>query len=348
LFALRLLGGIFAAALLISTVVRYRRQRISRLNLLISTAMAIVVGLLAVVPSVFDPLFRLFNFDPGGRRRLLGLSLLANLLLFVLVLRNMGQTELSVRNLSLLVQSLSVQAFDWSQTRKLPDAPLVVVVMPARNEAQNVGDVVRGLPQELDGHKVVCLVVDDASEDETSQAAREAGALVARLPIRRGGGMAMRVGYEIALRLGAAVVVSMDADGQHLPSELPRVVGPILRGEADMVQGSRMLGEFERESRVRHLGVVFFSRLVFFMTRVPVTDVSNGYRATRGETLKKLVLRQDQFWTSELLIEGWRQHARILEVPVTVRARSAGASKKPRPLRYGWNFAKAIFQTWLR
>lgn len=99
---------------------------------------------------------------------------------------------------------------------------------------------------------------------------------------------------------------------------------------------------------MRHVGVVFFSWLVSLLTGSRVTDVSNGYRATGADVLRRLVLTQDQFWTSELLIEGWRHRARIVEVPVTVRARAAGASKKPKSLRYGWNFTKAILQTWLR
>ncbi|HSL68499.1 MAG TPA: glycosyltransferase family 2 protein [Actinomycetota bacterium] len=348
MLALRIVGGLFAATLLVSSVIRHRRRRISRLNLLISLAVGVVVGALAVVPDVFDPLFRLFNFRPGGRQRLLALSLFANLLLFALLLRNMGQVDTVGRNLSVLVEALAVQAFDWDQARELPDGRRVLVVLPAHDEADVVGEVVRAMPREVEGRPVLPLVVDDASQDATAAVAREAGALVARLPIRRGGGMALRVGYEVALKLDAEVIASMDADGQHVPEELPAVVGPVLRGEADMVQGSRVLGEFERESHVRHAGVRFFSWLVSLMTGVRVTDVSNGYRATRADTLRRLVLTQDQFWTSELLIEGWRHRARIREVPVTVRARAAGSSKKPKSLRYGWNFTKAILQTWLR
>jgi glycosyltransferase involved in cell wall biosynthesis len=204
------------------------------------------------------------------------------------------------------------------------------------------------MPEKIEGHPVVPLVVDDASEDRTSDAARGHGALVARLPIRRGGGQALRVGYELALRVGAVIVASLDADGQHLPEELPMVVGPILRDEADMVQGSRMLGSFQRQSRIRHLGVLLFSKLVSLMTGTRLTDVSNGYRATRCETLEKFFLDEDQFWTSEIIIEALRHRARITEVPITVLARKRGQSKKPRPLTYGWQFLKVIVKTWLR
>jgi glycosyltransferase involved in cell wall biosynthesis len=306
------------------------------------------VGLLAAWPDLFNPMFRLFSFQRGGGQRLLGVVLIANLILLGLVLRNLGQSDLVSRDMRLLIEALGMQSFDEAQAANLPDGDRIVVVLPAHNEAQNVGAVVRAMPKHVAGLPVVTLVIDDASTDETSKVAEEAGALVARLPVRRGGGLALRVGYEIALKLGGVVIASLDADGQHLPEELPTVVAPILQGEADMVQGSRILGAFEKESHLRHVGIRFFSKLVSLMTGVRVTDVSNGYRASRMETLRRLVLQQDQFWTSEILIEGLRQHARIVEVPVTVRARLAGESKKPKNLKYGWNFTKAIVQTWLR
>jgi glycosyltransferase involved in cell wall biosynthesis len=172
--------------------------------------------------------------------------------------------------------------------------------------------------------------------------------LVTELPINRGGGLALRVGYEIALQLGAEVVVTMDADGQHLAEELPVMVAPILDGSADYVSGSRLLGDFERDGLIRHIGVHVFSRIVSILTGRRITDPSSGYRAARADLLQRLVLEQDQFWTSEILIEALRHRARVVEVPVTIVARTSGSSKKPASFRYGWNFSKVIIQTWLR
>ncbi|MFN2589395.1 MAG: glycosyltransferase family 2 protein [Actinomycetota bacterium] len=348
MIALRVLGGLFAAALLVSAVLRYRRRRITRLNLIISVALAVVGGLLAAVPVLFDPLFNLFNFRRGGGQRLLAVLLFGNVVLLILILRNTSETDVVRRDFKLLMEWMGSQSLDPRQVESLPAGERVLVVLPAYNEAENVGDVIRTMPEKIDGHPVVPLVIDDASDDDTSRVAREAGALVARLPIRRGGGLALRVGYELALKLDAVVVASLDADGQHDPEELPMLVEPLLRGEADMVQGSRILGTFEKESRIRHLGVLFFSRLVSLMTGVRMTDVSNGYRASRTETLRKLILEQDQFWTSEIIIEALRHRARINEVPITVRARAGGITKKPRPFKYGWSFLKVIVKTWLR
>jgi glycosyltransferase involved in cell wall biosynthesis len=223
-----------------------------------------------------------------------------------------------------------------------------VVVVPAFDEEDTVADVVRALPDAVDGMRVVPVVVSDGSTDRTAGVAREAGALVTQLPINRGGGLALRVGYEIALELGAEVVVTMDADGQHLPEELPVLLAPIVAGEADYVNGSRLLGAFERDSVVRHVGVHVFSRVVSILTGRRITDPSSGYRAARADLLRQLVLEQDRFWTSEILIEALRHRARVVEVPVTIVARVSGTTKKPAPLRYGWQFSKVIIQTWLR
>jgi len=346
--ALRVLGIGFSVLLLGSAAWRFRRRRITRLNLIISGAIAVTVALLAGFPALFDPLFNAFDFQRGGGQRLLGVLLFGNFILLLLILRNMGETDEVRRDFRVLMEWMGRQTFDRELAETLPAGERIVVVLPAYNEAENLGEVLDQMPEKIEDHPVVPLVVDDASDDGTAGVARAHGALVASLPIRRGGGQALRVGYELALRLGAVVVASLDADGQHLPSELPDVVGPILRDEADMVQGSRMLGSYQRESHIRHLGVLVFSGLVTAMTGTRLTDVSNGYRATRAETLQKFILDEDQFWTSEIIIEALRHKARIHEVPITVLARKSGQSKKPRALKYGWQFLKVIVKTWLR
>jgi hypothetical protein len=348
MIALRFIGGALALALLVSTMLRYRRRSISRRNLIITGFMSIAILLLAISPNLFNPVFDLFNFRAGSQLRLIGVLMFATAILFFMLLRAMEQLDWNAKSVRDLVEALAVRSFDRRQLEDLPPGPRVVVLMPAHNEQDNVGAVVHAVPSTVHGYPVVTLVVDDASEDRTAEAAARSGALVARLPIRRGGGLALRAGYEIALELDAIVVVTMDADGQHVPDEMPLLVKPILEDEADMVNGSRVLGQFSRESVIRHVGVHFFSWLVTVLTGSRVTDVSNGYRATRADILRKLVLEQDQFWTSELLIEGLRHRLRIKEVPITVRARASGTSKKPKTLKYARSFARAIMQTWLR
>ena len=345
--ALRILAGLAAVGIFVLAVRGHERRQISRLNLIILFALCATVVALAMYPPLFDPVLRTFNFQRGTNGVIFAL-LMAVGVLFFLYLRAQTSADTNERSIRLLVEALGQERFDWDRAARLPDGPRLVTVSPAFNEAENVGDVIKQIPGMIEGHHVVPVVVSDGSTDGTATAAREAGAFVAELPIRRGGGLALRVGYDIALRLGAQVVVTLDADGQHLPEEISVMIAPIVAGQADYVNGSRLLGSFERESLVRHLGVHVFSRIITTLTGQRITDPSSGYRAARADLLEKVVLKQDQFWTSEILIEALRHHARVVEVPVTFLARAGGESKKPKSLRYGWNFLKVIIQTWLR
>ena len=191
------------------------------------------------------------------------------------------------------------------------------------------------IPETVCGVETAVLVVDDGSRDRTGDVAREHGAAVARHVTNLGGGAALRTGYRLMSDSGAQVVVTLDADGQHLPEEMSRLVQPVLDGEVDMAHGSRVLGHAEANHFAREMGIVFFNRLVSFITRTKVTDCSNGYRAVRASVLPTLVLRQEQFHTSEFMIEAIKRGVPATEVPVTVVSRLHGHSKKPavHPLR---------------
>ena len=145
-------------------------------------------------------------------------------------------------------------------------------------------------------------------------------------------------------------IIGKDAGpkGIILPEEMPRLVQPVLDGEVAVAHGSRVLGEAEPNHPAREAGIVFFNRLVSLVTRTHVTDCSNGYRAVRADVLPTLVLRQEQFHTSEFMIEAIKRGIPAKEVPVTVVNRLSGHSKKPAVVRYGMGFANAIVRTWLR
>jgi glycosyltransferase involved in cell wall biosynthesis len=224
----------------------------------------------------------------------------------------------------------------------------VLVVIPAYNEADNVGAVVARMPDEVCGLPVTALVVDDGSSDGTTDAAEAAGALVARHLRNRGGGAALRTGYALAAGAGAAIVVTLDADGQHLPEEMTRLVRPIVAGRADAVNGSRTLGSADPNTFSRELGLRVFNRVLSTLTRTDITDCSSGYRAIRADSLAKLELRQEQFHASEWLIEAVKRGLRLEEVPITVAKRMHGETKKPATLGYGLGFTKAIVRAWLR
>jgi glycosyltransferase involved in cell wall biosynthesis len=224
----------------------------------------------------------------------------------------------------------------------------ILVVIPAYNEGENVGAVVSRVPDRVCGLATTVLVVDDGSDDGTVAAAEAAGAVVARHLRNRGGGAALRTGYALAAEAGAALVVTLDADGQHLPEEMPHLVRPIVQGRADAVNGSRTLGSADPNTFSRELGLRVFNRVLTTVTRNEITDCSSGYRAIKTSALSKLDLRQEQFHASEFLIEAAKHGLRLEEVPITVAKRMHGETKKPATLGYGLGFTKAIVRTWLR
>jgi hypothetical protein len=297
--------------------------------------------------EITDALLSAFSFEKGNGGRILGLAVFAIFILFGLILRALSQGARNSRQLSAVLEGLA-----WEEFRQagLPERfrDRVAVVVPAFNEAENIGYVLDRIPPEVCGLETAVLVVDDGSRDGTAEAAAVHGALVARHVINRGGGAALRTGYRLMVESGAEVVVTLDADGQHLPSQMARLVQPVLDREVDVAHGSRVLGEAESNHLAREMGIVFFNRLVSLITRTHVTDCSNGYRAVRTTVLPQLVLRQEQFHTSEFMIEAIKRGIPAKEVPVTVEQRLHGHSKKPAVVRYGVGFANAIVRTWLR
>ena len=211
-----------------------------------------------------------------------------------------------------------------------------------------MGAVLDRIPTEVCGLVTAVLVVDDGSRDGTADVATAHGAVVARHVINRGGGAALRTGYRLLADSDASIVVTLDADGQHLPEEMSRLVQPVADGEVAVAHGSRVMGAADRNHPAREAGIVFFNKVVSFITRTHVTDCSNGYRAVRADVLPQLVLRQEQFHTSEFMIEAIKRGVPAKEVPVTVVSRLSGHSKKPAVVRYGMGFANAIVRTWLR
>lgn len=229
-----------------------------------------------------------------------------------------------------------------------PPGGKAVVVVPALDEEPTVAAVVKSVPGEVSGLPVEVLVVDDGSGDGTSEAAAGAGATVCRLEVNLGQGEAFKLGYRLARMRGASVIVTADADGQFDMAELPRLLEPLLADEADLVVGSRLLGTSDGSDPVRHLGVVVFGRLVSLLTGATVTDPACGFRAMRAEVAERVRLRQPQYQSSELLIQALACGFRLREVPVTLRRRQAGASKKGCNLLYGWRFAQVVLGTWWR
>ena len=228
-------------------------------------------------------------------------------------------------------------------------APLAILI-PAYNEEPMVSEVVAEIPREAAGLQTEVIVVVDGASDATASEATRAGALVCDVPVNRGQGAALKLGYWLATARGARVICTIDADGQYEPEEIGRVVQPILDGKADFVSGSRRLGAELTTDRVRHLGVLVFGAIFSLIVRHQVTDPACGLRAMTPELTQAVKLEQPQYQASELMISAALHGFRLAEVPTTMRDRSsfAGHTKKDGNFRYGVRFARAALHTWWR
>jgi glycosyltransferase involved in cell wall biosynthesis len=200
----------------------------------------------------------------------------------------------------------------------------VSVVIPALDEEEPIGDVVRAIPREIAAE---VIVVDNGSTDRTVEVAREAGARVVSEP-RRGYGRACRAGVE-AVDDACEIVAFLDGDGSDCPELLSRLVSPIVEGKYDFVIGSRTRGTREKGSM--NFQQLFAGRLAGLLMRalygVRYTDMC-PFRAVRRDALARLSMREETYgWNLEMQMKAARARLRVLEVPVDHRRRAGGESK---------------------
>ena len=341
-------AGVVIAALFAAYGVGRYRGGGSRLDLLLSLLIALGVVLVSVVPQIFGIFTRLLGLEDRG----FALLSIAVLLLFGLSLNLLSRVRESGRRSGEIVTGLAVRAYSErylsSEERAEGHPGEVLIIVPAYDEEGGIQEVLRRIPDEVLGHEVKTVVVDDGSADRTADIAREEGVPVVTHVVNRGQGDALRTGFAVALAEKAEVVVNLDADGQYKPEELDRLVKPIIEGNADFVLGSRFLGYYQEAGSARHVGVVFFSRLISMLTRVKVSDCTNGYRAIRVSELHKLNLREDRFNANEIILEALKHKLRFEQVPVSMLTRAAGETKKPPKLAYPLGVFRVIISTWLR
>lgn len=246
------------------------------------------------------------------------------------------------------VDDAAVEAFIAEYGSPELVVPPVAIVIAAYNEEVGIGEVLDGLPASVCGLDTATIVVVDGSSDDTAAVARKHGALVCDVPVNRGQGAALRLGYRLARTGGASYVVTTDADGQYDPAEIGHLLRPVVDGEADFVTGSRRLGREETDDAFRSLGVRVFAWLVSWLTGQRITDTSFGMRAMRAEVTAAVELRQPQYQSSELLIGVIARGYRVVERPASMLRRTAGDSKKGNNLLYGARYARVVLGTWWR
>jgi glycosyltransferase involved in cell wall biosynthesis len=209
------------------------------------------------------------------------------------------------------------------------DGAKLAVVIPALDEEATVGKVIAAVPRRIAGiRQVEVIVVDDGSSDRTAEVAREAGAdVIAGHTSSRGLVAAFNRGVREALAGGADIVVNLDADGQHDPAYIPRLVAPLVAGVADLVVGVRPLDDVSQGSPVRRRCNRIGSALMRRTLSLDVSDFTSGYRAFTRDALLQLNVVSDYTYTLETLIQAARKRLAVTEVVVPARRREIGTSR---------------------
>ena len=222
--------------------------------------------------------------------------------------------------------------------------------MPALNEEDSITHVINSLPKTLlQVGEIEVLVVDDGSSDQTAALAQKSGATVISHHKNLGLGIAFQTAVNYALKNKTDIMVSIDADGQFSPADIPGLIDPIIRGNVQMVTGNRFTnGMPDNMTRVKFWGNRQISKLISLISRHRFQDVSCGFRAYSREALYHLNLFGQYSYTHEVILNLSFKGLPIMEYPVKVQYFQGRKSRIASSIiKYGYNMGKIIFRTML-
>lgn len=204
----------------------------------------------------------------------------------------------------------------------------LIVFLPAHNEEESIGEVVSRIPRYFNPTiEVKILVIDDGSTDSTIQVAKEHGAdYIYQFPKNMGLGAAVRKGLEEAERHGADLAVMIDADNEYPAEQIPDLIDPILRGEADYVMGSRFLGTINGMKLHRRLGNYCFTFIQALLLRCWIYDGQSGMRAFSKQAIEHAEIIHDYNYAQVITLNLVRKGFRVKEIPIHYHVRTKGDS----------------------
>ena len=227
-----------------------------------------------------------------------------------------------------------------------------IIIIPAYNEEKNIAGVINGIKKNSIPDADI-LVVNDGGEDRTEKIVRELGEQVISLPYNMGYGVALQTGFIYALKKGYEYAVQIDADGQHDPRDIPKLLDEVFNNKADVIIGSRFLDKGNyRASFIRRVGMLFFAKLTSLIIGEKITDPTSGYQAINKHGLQFYAgdYYPVDFPDADVIIMLHRVGLKIKEIPVTMYPSVQGKSMHSglKPVYYIFKMFLSIFVTLLR
>jgi len=225
----------------------------------------------------------------------------------------------------------------------------LVIQIPCLDEEETLPQVLHELPRRLTGFdEVEWLVIDDGSADRTVEVARANGVdHVVRLTNNKGLAAAFQAGIDASLKLGADVIVNTDADHQYQAGDIPRLVGPILEGRADMVVGDRQVKDVEHFSASKKLLQRLGSWVVRRASGTDIPDTTSGFRAYNREAALQLVVVSNYTYTLESLIQAGKTLVAVEHVPISSNPKTRDSRLVDSTARYVRRNALAVFRAYV-
>jgi len=218
-----------------------------------------------------------------------------------------------------------------------------LVLIPALNAETSIGAVVR----DCKAVNADVLVVDDGSADRTADVARESGAQVVSHPVNRGKGAALKTGFAYAIEHGFDAIVTLDADGQHLPREIPKFVAARAETGADLIIGGRahLFGEMLPRRRFANR---FSARCIAYAAKTNVTDSQSGFRLYSANLVRAIRLRSDGFdMESEVIVQAGCRGFKVITIPIDLGFVDGQSTSHYKPLgdtmRIAWTVIRARY-----
>lgn len=241
---------------------------------------------------------------------------------------------------SLEVGSQCITFREENSCKELTVPQKITVVLPAYNEEVSIGSMVLLTSFYADS----VLVVDDGSSDRTAEVAQQAGAEVIQHEKNKGKGEALKTGFIASSNLGADIIVTMDSDGQHNPADIPKLIAPIIKGEADMVNGSRYLNGLDRNTPYyRRLGQKVLDEFTKANSGINVTDTQSGFRAFSAPIANVFRFKaKGMAIESEMLADAGNAGIRIKEVEIGVRYDVDCSTINP--IKHGFSVLFTVFK----